>query len=71
MLFVTPKLPSFIGEPEGMLRVDRWDNIDMDINKIVTGFEREGRSVRSRDEFKYYVDFVYHFALRILGAGIE
>ena len=34
-----------------MLRVDRWDNINMDINKIRTGFDRVGSSVRSRDEF--------------------
>jgi hypothetical protein len=54
-----------------MLRVDRWNNINMDITKIVTGFERVGRSVRSRDEFKCYVDFVYHFAFCILGARIK
>jgi len=30
-----------------MLRVDIRDNINMDINKIVTGFERVGRSVRT------------------------
>lgn len=65
------KTAVFIGKPEGMLRVDRWDNIHMDIKKIVTGFERVGRSVRSRDEFICYVDFVYHFAFCMLGARIE
>ena len=65
------KIAVFIGEPEGMLRVDRWDNINVDINKIVTGFERVGRNVRSRDEFMCYVNFVYHFAFCILGPRIE
>ena len=51
-----------------MLHVDRRDNINMDINKIRIGFDRVGRSVRSRDEFKCYVAHVYHFASCILMA---
>jgi hypothetical protein len=43
-----------------MLRVDRRDNINVDINKILTGFERVGRGLRSRDEFKCYVAHVCH-----------
>lgn len=65
------KTAVFIVEPKGMLRVDRRDNINMDINKIPTGFERVGRSVRSREEFKCYVAHVYHFAFCILTARIE